>query len=1627
MKKFLLLLLFASAGPRLFGDDHNPIGVTGAFEGVITTGSAYNVLNHNATRQIDDIVVPGSIGKYPLKMTRYYNSRGIGDGWSHEYEWSWNNGKVSYPNGNVWDIHCTDFWGLSEGPLGVSDWPSTWNGSPAFRLADGGTVVFCSSTQRKIIDPYGQETNITLGVYGLVTRVTEPGNRYLQFTYNGSYLLTQVEAYDGRGNRVDYVVYHYTAIKPKNNGTQGTAVNCLTSVDYSDGTHAYYTYKDDNSPENPSPPCPCPMKVYPVLKTCKDVRYKGPMRNICYVYQDPGPHGAILREKYWDGISGHEDDGPMVTRIDPPAPSPLLQGVTFPTTYTEYRGDGPTRTFNYTALSIGRPPNEEECPSVSGPAPQQFLLNYTDFQGHTTYLGYDANWYVNSVRDANNHTTTYIRGPSPGAYPGPKGVGQILKITYPGGAHIDYTYQDESPNISGHYVHSISNERQKVTTYTRDPNTHLVTRIDYPSDFNTPASYEQFTYNSFGQILTHRLKNGAWESFVYDGRGLLTDKYNPKSTVPGGNDPHTHYSYYTSGPWTDRVQTMTLPANTSGKVASETYEYDRALDNNGVTNLSGAAKAGRGLVTKITHADTPSNTYQTFKYDAYGNKRWEDNELRKITQYTYDDYNRLLSTTNPLSKTTSYDYAATQGNTTQSQQHTSNSPRWITLPTGIKTHNVYDQNWRKTSTTPADGVLNPTTFVYDNVGNLTDVTDPRGKIAHSLYDNRNRKTQTTEAYTTDLAATTVWYYDPASNINRIIRPDATQETKGYDALNRMIWHSVPRQVPGPSPTPSTVNIRTDIYYNPSGTIDHVRDANFRITWFQYNASDEKTGMTYPNGSYQSWSWDNAHNLASRTTVNGNSNPGSNEIQRFDYDNRNRKTDMHWDNNADWAHYTYYADSRLNIASNTNSIVTRQYDGAGHLAWEQQNVTGLGSTKTVNYPSYDDDGRLTNMNVGGASYDYTYSYDAAGRFEKITPSGGSLLFQYVYDAASNETRRSAYLPNSTTIDQVYARDSLNRMSSRLVKKKGITFSTEAYTYDRMNRIIEINRGGSADFFAFYWDGELMSATYGGGPHSVYTEDQEPDLDASDTVDPNAGYQPPETEDPEPLPPPDDSSDPPVGTLIPPNLPTGHSVGYYFDKAGNRQQVTDTANPTINFVINNINQYNSASGCSITNGLEHEISSFQGLYDTQPVTYTYLNDEHLIYVSDSGGSRYFYYDALGRCVKRSPTIADGGNTTYYIYDGEKPILEYSSTSIVGRNVYGKGIDEILMRTDPNANGGNPIYYAQDHEGSVTHLLDGRSSPATQTGNVLEKYAYDAFGGLTFMDSNGNNLNPNATAYNNRFLFTGREYAATYRGIYVAEFRFYEYRARAYHPDLGRFMSEDPKLFDAGDYNLFRYCHNDPVDFTDPMGLDETAPTYSPRQTSQEREESLSASQAVWQRQMHFDRANGAIATGFKAAKDFVIATDKMTGGPQYRALVGNYVKWTKSNRAALPRWLQAFLGFVDDTGGVGLGVPIGGLSGGPVIIGETMTRVQAASASHPGAVILDSMPDFKAQGMNAHQVTSAMMQFDRKWTLDQLRSDRPWIDIGRDPNRVVPSIFYPMETTMRQNYLQLHPELSLSSTP
>ena len=90
-------------------------------------------------------------------------------------------------------------------------------------------------------------------------------------------------------------------------------------------------------------------------------------------------------------------------------------------------------------------------------------------------------------------------------------------------------------------------------------------------------------------------------------------------------------------------------------------------------------------------------------------------------------------------------------------------------------------------------------------------------------------------------------------------------------------------------------------------------------------------------------------------------------------------------------------------------------------------------------------------------------------------------------------------------------------------------------------------------------------------------------------------------------------------------------------------------------------------------------------------------------------------------------------------------------------------------------------------------------------------------------------------------------------------------------------------------------------------------------------------------------------------------------------------------------------------------------GVTVIGETMARVELYAAKNPGSVILNEMPEFSG---TAYQVTSKMMEYNRKWILEQLRSGRKIVDLGLDPNRKIPSIFYKMEQNMLRNYQKLN---------
>ena len=66
---------------------------------------------------------------------------------------------------------------------------------------------------------------------------------------------------------------------------------------------------------------------------------------------------------------------------------------------------------------------------------------------------------------------------------------------------------------------------------------------------------------------------------------------------------------------------------------------------------------------------------------------------------------------------------------------------------------------------------------------------------------------------------------------------------------------------------------------------------------------------------------------------------------------------------------------------------------------------------------------------------------------------------------------------------------------------------------------------------------------------------------------------------------------------------------------------------------------------------------------------------------------------------------------------------------------------------------------------------------------------------------------TDFDFRFGYTSRERDEVTGLMY--------YRARYYDPAVGRFLSEDPLGFDAGDANFYRYVFNSPTNYTDPSG--------------------------------------------------------------------------------------------------------------------------------------------------------------------------------------------------------------------
>jgi RHS repeat-associated protein len=1313
-------------------------------------------------------------------------------------------------------------------------------------LADGGSVHFVGGFQSsyvadKVYDPHGLITQLLYDqTTGLLSQVIEPAGRSLDLSwkYVAGWpfpLIDKVQS--GAGDGLQQVAYNYDWAP----SSTGLALYSVTYVGDKDpdnpqtDIHATYDYVGFVSPE----PGTDNKASGPMLQYADDPRFAGAMTRIRYKLQGmaglvcskvqpvaagqtknewviPSPY-AIMEEQ-----SGYTSIPYAVSRIAIPCGA---QSGT-PGVRTEYRGAGGSRKFFFGAPAGEEPPprpnDAGQLPSFAGGVSHlgYQLKKLTDFAGDPGVAPFDfQNYqqeYPRRLFDGRGILTEVIMQPFPGSpFQQPDGSGRVAEIRHLGADGTTHYYNWSNPGASAprdttlipntynHWLFSQTDERGKTTTYTRD-SLRRVTRIDYDD-----GSSETFAdYNVFNQCQTHTLPSGAIEHFEYDGRGLLQREWNSVDGEPAAKI----YSYKPSDP--DRIwRVQDGIARAAGKDYSAQMEYNK-----------------RGQVIATHYPSTPggsSDPVVLSKYDAYGNRVEVTNELGQTTKYKYDPYRRCLEREEPLnapnwngtgsqtSRKWNWYYDrwddATQ-TLLDASTHTSKQWRVQVEPafnaTGDRRLSAKKYDYNDRVIEEASGLIEaadgswqagPDTevhqFDYDANGNKQVYRDPLTRVTTYTYDNRNRLKQTIEPKRADQSVnpTTTNEYDFTGNKTKVTFPNnTTQQWPDYNAfgqprhfidergnvtdLNYWLW--------GPMKKLAQV-----ITHRESGTEDPP-------TGFSYDLMGRPRTTVFPDSTSEI-SFYQLGLIKTWQTRRG-------QIKNISYDARAREISHSWSDGTPGVARSWDDASRLTSLSNIFSSIDYGYDASGQVMWEGDEIAGSGGRTQTNYYRYPS-GEVAHLHYPGGTY-IRRDYTARGQLEAVgwdddDNSWWSRLVHYYY-RADGKVDQQIYGNGAIT---AFDYDDRGIASSVQHKRStgGDILASRTYTRDNRDRITAYQKGynpavnlmedGRGDRFAYDDQGQVTDAWY-------------------DALD-----------------------------------PTGNTTGWArkdhfdYDALGNRKGSNNNlasrnaGSTAINFSRrdNGLNQY-----LDWTPSIVYYDDNFGSPYvypgngvmmadGFVTASYNALNQPIAIWSPNmpAGAFTWFGYDPLGHCVKR--WVSDSGDlysnpATYFHYDGWDLLQEGSNAWGPARvYVHGNRTDEIVWSY--NTFTGDQAFHHYDARGHCILLTDSFA-------NILEQYEYDAFGQAYFYDAAGGATLVNGqpgSIFGNRFLFTGREW--------LTDLHLYDYRNRMYQPELGRFLQPDPIGFGGEgakdlaikygslkdivptlDYNLYRYCHNDPVNKNDPHGL-------------------------------------------------------------------------------------------------------------------------------------------------------------------------------------------------------------------
>ncbi len=299
------------------------------------------------------------------------------------------------------------------------------------------------------------------------------------------------------------------------------------------------------------------------------------------------------------------------------------------------------------------------------------------------------------------------------------------------------------------------------------------------------------------------------------------------------------------------------------------------------------------------------------------------------------EYNQVASVTNPLGRTTAYQYGREPGCVTCGYLPTLTM---ITLPSGKKTEMEYDRSGKlvKRIVAPGTSEAATTLYVYNPAGEMAQMIDPRGFITQFTYDLLERiKTSTDPG-----GDVTSWGYDAVGNVLTTTRPDSSQNSYTYDSMDRQLTATNPK------------NETITTAFHPSGSVASLTDPRGEVTTFQIDALSRNTRIDYPGGYHEAFAFDAVGNPTTLRNKGG-------YVETRTYDARNRQNLSSWSSTNGWQNpvtRSYDATNQLLTCDTVDCELDYSYDAAGQLLSETYTFPGLytPTPKTVAY-AYDIDG------------------------------------------------------------------------------------------------------------------------------------------------------------------------------------------------------------------------------------------------------------------------------------------------------------------------------------------------------------------------------------------------------------------------------------------------------------------------------------------------------------------------------------------------------------------------------------------------------------------------------------------------------------------------------------------------